>query len=78
MLDDENCVGILGGRVNHAIYFVGYDSSGRLLGLDPHYVYVNPSMDTGQLFPRSVDVCQFPDVYLLEYRLLFNYSVVLL
>lgn len=39
-LRQECCVGILGGRVGHAIYFTGYDSSTDMLyGLDPHTVF---------------------------------------
>lgn len=39
-LRHSNCVGILGGRPNHAIYFVGYRGD-TLLGLDPHTVFPN-------------------------------------
>ena len=48
MLQHKHCVGILGGRPNHAIYFVGYEQGGsgtgsygsaQLLGLDPHTTF---------------------------------------
>lgn len=43
VLRHKQCVGILGGRPNHAIYFMGYSSSrgnkDQLLGLDPHTVF---------------------------------------
>lgn len=42
-LRSQYCIGLLGGRVNHAIYFVGYRGQ-TLLGLDPHYVFPNPSL----------------------------------
>lgn len=41
MLRHRHCVGILGGRPNHAIYFTGYRGD-CLLGLDPHTVFPNP------------------------------------
>lgn len=31
----QSCVGILGGRPNHALYFTG-SANGHLLFLDPH------------------------------------------
>lgn len=40
-LRDPHCVGIIGGRPHHAIYFVGYRDN-VLLGLDPHTVFANP------------------------------------
>lgn len=42
VLRHKHCVGIIGGRPNHAIYFVGYRGD-TLLGLDPHTVFANPS-----------------------------------
>ncbi len=35
--DLEQCVGILGGKPNFALYFVGVDE-GQLIFLDPHFV----------------------------------------
>lgn len=46
------CAGILGGKPNHAIYFVGYRNgrnSEHLLGLDPHVVHY--AMSVAQPFP---------------------------
>ena len=40
MLRHRHCMGILGGRPNHAIYFVGHRGD-FLLGLDPHTVFPN-------------------------------------
>jgi cysteine protease ATG4 len=37
-------VGILGGRPNHAIYFVGYQGA-HLFGHDPHTVWPTPALD---------------------------------
>eukprot|EP01039_Chlorochromonas_danica_P010296 gene10296-11395_t len=46
-LRNEFCVGILGGRVGHAIYFTGYDDQQDVFyGLDPHTTY--PAVATPQ------------------------------
>lgn len=48
-LRHKNSVGIMGGRPNHAIYFVGYkEKSNSLIGLDPHTVY--PTISTSCKF----------------------------
>mmetsp|Transcript_3200 Transcript_3200/g.3473 ORF Transcript_3200/g.3473 Transcript_3200/m.3473 type:complete len:553 (-) Transcript_3200:211-1869(-) len=52
VLQNPACIGILGGRPNHAIYFVGYHVKDNVLyGLDPHTVYSNPSGDV--IFDQS-------------------------
>ena len=51
LLRCKNCIGLLGGRPNHALYFVGYKEN-ALLGLDPHTVY--PAPDTSaDAFPAQ-------------------------
>lgn len=42
ILRHDKCVGILGGKVNHALYFAGYEGS-SLLGLDPHTTFPAPA-----------------------------------
>ncbi len=39
-MQNPHCIGILGGRPNHAIYFVGYNAKDNTLyGHDPHTVF---------------------------------------
>lgn len=55
MLRSKHCIGILGGRVGHAIYFVGYRDSSTLLGLDPHTVFKNPAKPSSSGNPLTRD-----------------------
>eukprot|EP01035_Chromulina_nebulosa_P018900 gene18900-24700_t len=66
ILNHKHCVGIIGGRPNHALYFVGYNCDNQLLGHDPHTVYGNPiiSMDSGSNFPTEDHINQVHVNYL--------------
>ena len=46
------CIGIIGGRPNHAVYFVGMKGKYTLLGLDPHTVY-GSAVVTPDVFPEE-------------------------
>ena len=57
LFQNPHCIGVLGGRPNHAIYFVGYHTKENVLyGLDPHTVFSNPSGDIiydSSIFPSD-------------------------
>ena len=40
LLADPTCIGIIGGRPKHSLYFVGFQDE-NLIHLDPHLVQVN-------------------------------------
>ena len=40
LLATDNCVGIIGGRPKHSLYFVGFQED-NLIHLDPHLVQQN-------------------------------------
>jgi hypothetical protein len=68
-LRHRNSVGILGGQVNRAIYFVGYRGN-TLLGMDPHTVYKTPPLTAP--FPSSEHLEQIHrnDLHELSFDLL--------
>jgi hypothetical protein len=48
LLRNKYSIGFIGGRPNHAIYFVGYKGKATLLGLDPHTTFVSVPKPPGK------------------------------
>jgi hypothetical protein len=68
-LRHRNSVGILGGQVNRAIYFVGYRGN-TLLGMDPHTVYKNPPLTAPFPSAEHLEQMHRSDLHELSFHLL--------
>ena len=68
-LRHRNSVGILGGQVNRAIYFVGYRDN-TLLGMDPHTVYKNPPLSSPFPSMEHIEQVHRSDLHELSFNLL--------
>ena len=68
----EYCIGIIGGRPKHSVYFVGFQEN-KLLYLDPHYVQKRVDMSRPD-FDLTVfyflSVCLLPDCVSANYDII--------
>ena len=59
LLATENCVGIIGGRPKHSLYFVGFQED-NLIHLDPHLVQESVNVVSRHNFPLDSFHCKTP------------------
>ena len=69
-LRHPNCAGMLGGKVNHAMYFIGSNSNRQYLGLDPHVVYSTAIIDENFPSPELLAQVHVYECELLDEDLL--------
>jgi len=64
LLTLDTCIGVIGGRPRHSLYFIGYQDD-KLIHLDPHYCQV--AFDLFQSKQTLYEHCHFSFSFILFY-----------